>query len=158
MRCLSFICTAPFHQVNWLVCVSLILATRQLARDCVVYSKLDLQVPHRLVGWKGVAGLSLIYFLTASGARALEQTRGISWETIPTGPPHTYHKEHFLRLVDVRLAMEDAELAGVISGLEFTTGREFWKELASDLTEAERASRCHYFVCLCRNGASASFA
>lgn len=79
----------------------------------------------------------LIYFLTASGARALEQTRGISWETIPTGPPHTYHKEHFLRLVDVRLAMEDAELAGVISGLEFTTGREFWKELASDLTEAE---------------------
>ena len=79
----------------------------------------------------------LIYFLTASGARALEQTRGISWETIPTGPPHTYHKEHFLRLVDVRLAMEDAELANVISGLEFTTGREFWKELASDLTEAE---------------------
>ena len=47
----------------------------------------------------------------------------ISWETIPTGPPHTCHKEHFLRLVDVRLAMEDAELAGVISGLEFTTGR-----------------------------------
>lgn len=79
----------------------------------------------------------LIYFLTAAGARALEQHRGISWETIPTGPPHTYHKEHFLRLVDIRLALEDAVSAGIISGLEFTTGREFWKELASDLTEAE---------------------
>lgn len=79
----------------------------------------------------------LIYFLTASGARALEQNRGISWDTIPTGPPHTYHKEHFLRLVDVRLAMEDAEQKGTITGLEFTTGREFWKELASDMSEAE---------------------
>lgn len=79
----------------------------------------------------------LIYFLTAAGARALEQHRGISWETIPTGPPHTYHKEHFLRLVDIRLALEDAVQAGMISDLEFTTGREFWKELASDLTEAE---------------------
>lgn len=79
----------------------------------------------------------LIYFLTAAGARALEQHRGISWETIPTGPPHTYHKEHFLRLVDIRLALEDAVQAGMISSLEFTTGREFWKELASDLTEAE---------------------
>lgn len=79
----------------------------------------------------------LIYFLTAAGARALEQHKGISWETIPTGPPHTYHKEHFLRLVDLRLALEDAEAKGIISGLEFVTGREFWKELAGDMTEAE---------------------
>ncbi|HND68511.1 MAG TPA: replication-relaxation family protein [Candidatus Obscuribacter sp.] len=79
----------------------------------------------------------LIYFLTAAGARALEQHRGISWETIPTGPPHTYHKEHFLRLVDLRLALEDAEARGLIGNLEFVTGREFWKELAGDLTEAE---------------------
>ncbi|MBU6450677.1 MAG: replication-relaxation family protein [Cyanobacteria bacterium REEB67] len=79
----------------------------------------------------------LIYFLTAAGARSLEQHRGISWETIPTGPPHTYHKEHFLRLVDVRLALRDAESRGEINTLEFTTGREFWKELASDVTAAE---------------------
>jgi len=79
----------------------------------------------------------LIYFLTAAGARSLEQHRGISWETIPTGPPHTYHKEHFLRLVDVRLALRDAEVRGEISHLEFITGREFWKELASDATGAE---------------------
>lgn len=79
----------------------------------------------------------LIYFLTSAGARALEQHRGISWETIPTGPPHTYHKEHFLRLVDLRLALEDAEKEGVIRSLEFVTGREFWKELAGDMTEAE---------------------
>ena len=79
----------------------------------------------------------LIYFLTAAGARALEQHRGISWETIPTGPPHTYHKEHFLRLVDLRLALEDAEARGLIGNLEFVTGREFWKELAGDMTEAE---------------------
>jgi len=79
----------------------------------------------------------LIYFLTTAGAKALEQNRGISWETIPTGPPHTYHKEHFLRLVDVRLAMEDAEAKQSIHELEFTTGREFWKELAGDLTNLE---------------------
>ena len=40
----------------------------------------------------------LIYFLTTAGAKVLEQNRGISWETIPTGPPHTYHKEHFCGL------------------------------------------------------------
>jgi DNA-binding PadR family transcriptional regulator len=79
----------------------------------------------------------LIYFLTTTGAKALEQHRGISWETIPTGPPHTYHKEHFLRLVDVRLAMEDAENRNLIVDLDFTTGREFWKELAGDITNLE---------------------
>lgn len=76
----------------------------------------------------------LIYFLTTVGARALEQHRGISWETVPTGPPHTYHKEHFLRLVDVRLAMEEAEHRTLIVDLDFTTGREFWKELTGDLS------------------------
>lgn len=79
----------------------------------------------------------LIYFLTTQGAKALEQHRGISWETIPTGPPHTYHKEHFLRLVDVRLAMEDAEKERTITELEWNTGREFWKELAGDITELD---------------------
>lgn len=79
----------------------------------------------------------LIYFLTTAGAKALEQHRGISWETIPTGPPHTYHKEHFLRLVDVRLAMEEAEKNNTILDLEWITGREFWKELSGDLTNVE---------------------
>lgn len=69
----------------------------------------------------------LIYFLTTAGAKALEQNRGISWESIPTGPPHTYHKEHFLRLVDVRLAMEDAEGKSLLLDLEFTTGVNFGK-------------------------------
>ena len=76
----------------------------------------------------------LIYFLTTAGARALDQHRGISWESVPTGPPHTYHKEHFLRLVDVRLAMQDAEHRTLIVDLDFTTGREFWKELTGDLS------------------------
>ncbi|MBX9666585.1 MAG: replication-relaxation family protein [Candidatus Obscuribacterales bacterium] len=75
----------------------------------------------------------LIYFLTTAGAKALEQHRGISWEEIPTGPPHTYHKEHFLRLVDVRLALEQAQLEDYMSNLQFTTGREFWKELSGDI-------------------------
>ncbi len=74
----------------------------------------------------------LIYFLTAQGARALEERRGVSWETVPTGPPHTYHKEHFLRLVDVRLTMAEAEQKAVISNLEWSTGREFWKEVSGD--------------------------
>jgi hypothetical protein len=76
----------------------------------------------------------LIYFLTTAGARALDQHQGISWESVPTGPPHTYHKEHFLRLVDVRLAMQDAEHRTLIVDLDFTTGREFWKELTGDLS------------------------
>jgi len=76
----------------------------------------------------------LIYFLTTAGAKALEQHRGVSWEEIPTGPPHTYHKEHFLRLVDVRLALAEAELQQHIGNLDFTTGREFWKELSGDIT------------------------
>ena len=79
----------------------------------------------------------LIYFLTTAGAKALEQHRGISWETIPTGPPHTYHKEHFLRLVDMRLAMEEAERQNIINELEWTTGREFWKELSGDISELD---------------------
>lgn len=79
----------------------------------------------------------LIYFLTTAGAKALEQHRGISWETIPTGPPHTYHKEHFLRLVDMRLAMEEAEKAQTITELDWITGKEFWKELSGDTPISE---------------------
>jgi hypothetical protein len=79
----------------------------------------------------------LIYYLTAAGAKALEHHQGISWETIPTGPPHTYHKEHFLRLVDVRLALKDAEQKELLFDLDFTTGREFWKELSLDLSEVQ---------------------
>lgn len=79
----------------------------------------------------------LIYFLTTAGAKALEQHRGVSWEEVPTGPPHTYHREHFLRLVDVRLAMEQAERQGVIEELEWHTGREFWRELAGDLGDID---------------------
>lgn len=74
----------------------------------------------------------LIYFLTTSGAKALEQHKGLSWEEIPTGPPHTYHKEHFLRLVDVRLALAEAASAGIINELDFSTGREFWQELSGE--------------------------
>jgi DNA-binding PadR family transcriptional regulator len=77
----------------------------------------------------------LIYFLTSAGAKALEHHRGISWDTIPTGPPHMYHKEHFLRLVDMRLSMETAERDKIIAELEWTTGREFWKELSADVDE-----------------------
>lgn len=79
----------------------------------------------------------LIYFLTTAGAKALEHERGISWETVPTGPPHTYHKEHFLRLVDMRLAMETAERNGVMQNLQWTTGREFWEELSGNLQKTE---------------------
>ncbi len=79
----------------------------------------------------------LIYFLTVAGAKALEHHRGISWETVPTGPPHTYHKEHFLRLVDIRLAMTEAEASQLVSNLEWITGREFWKELSEDSPATE---------------------
>ena len=79
----------------------------------------------------------LIYFLTVNGAKALEQHRGISWESIPTGPPHTYHKEHFLRLVDVRLALQDAQQKNLVRQIDFITGREFWKELSGDVNDLD---------------------
>jgi DNA-binding PadR family transcriptional regulator len=75
----------------------------------------------------------LIYFLTSVGAKALEQNRGLAWETIPTGPPHTYHKEHFLRLVDMRLALQEAEKRRLVENLDFITGREFWRENVGEL-------------------------
>ena len=37
----------------------------------------------------------------------------------------------------MRLALEDAEAASHIEALEFTTGREFWKELSGDLTDLD---------------------
>jgi len=89
----------------------------------------------------------LIYFLTTAGAKALEQHRGISWETIPTGPPHTYHKEHFLRLVDMRLAMEQAERENIINDLEWTTGREFWKELSGDISDLDEQADATIAFC-----------
>jgi hypothetical protein len=39
-----------------------------------------------------------------------------------------------LRLVDVRLALAEAEFQNHIGNLDFTTGREFWKELSGDIT------------------------
>lgn len=73
-----------------------------------------------------------IYFLTPLGAKALEQYRGISWNDIPTGMPHSYHKEHFLRLVDIRLLLMQAKASSLIHSFEFRTGREFWRELTQE--------------------------
>ena len=81
----------------------------------------------------------LIYFLSTAGAKILEQNNGISWETIPTGPPHLYHKEHFLRLVDIRLSLEETEKSGLISQLEWASGREFWRELSGTLNMEEQS-------------------
>ena len=82
----------------------------------------------------------LIYFLTTAGAKILEQHQGISWDTVPTGPPHLYHKEHFLRLVDIRLALEAAEKQGLIVGLQWSSGREFWRELSGKIDTLEEQS------------------
>lgn len=74
---------------------------------------------------------ALIYYLTSQSAKTLEQHLGISWESVPTGPPHAYHKEHFLRLVDMRLQLEAAQREKIISSLHWQTGKEFWKELSA---------------------------
>jgi hypothetical protein len=89
----------------------------------------------------------LIYFLSTAGAKILEQSQGISWESVPTGPPHLYHKEHFLRLVDIRLAMEQAERDGNVEALEWSSGREFWRELSGAFdTLAEQADATLQFA------------
>ena len=82
----------------------------------------------------------LIYFLTTAGAKTLEQHKGISWDAVPTGPPHLYHKEHFLRLVDIRLSMEHAEKQFLVEGLDWSSGKEFWRELSSTITSLEEQS------------------
>ncbi len=79
----------------------------------------------------------LVYFLTSAGAKSLAKHWGISWEAIPIGPPHTYHKEHFLRLVDLHLMLQDAQRNKLIQELEFFTGREFWHELSAEHEEAQ---------------------
>jgi hypothetical protein len=79
----------------------------------------------------------LIYFLTLSGAKSLAGHWGISAETIPIGPPHTYHKEHFLRVVDFHLMLLEAQQKKLIQDLEFFTGREFWQELSPEMKEAQ---------------------
>lgn len=81
---------------------------------------------------------ALIYYLTNQSAKILEQHWGVSWESVPTGPPHAYHKEHFLRLVDIRLQLETAQREGIIGSLQWQTGKEFWKEL-STTTESSSA-------------------
>lgn len=82
----------------------------------------------------------LIYFLSTAGAKVLEQSKGISWESVPTGPPHLYHKEHFLRLVDIRLKLEEAEKTGSINALKWSSGREFWRELSNTPETMEEQS------------------
>ena len=82
----------------------------------------------------------LIYFLTTAGAKILEQHKGISWDAVPTGPPHLYHKEHFLRLVDIRLSMETAEKQLLVEGLDWSSGKEFWRELSGTITSMEEQS------------------
>lgn len=82
----------------------------------------------------------LIYFLSTAGAKVLEQSKGISWESVPTGPPHLYHKEHFLRLVDIRLKLEEAEKSGSINALRWSSGREFWRELSNTPESMEEQS------------------
>jgi DNA-binding PadR family transcriptional regulator len=89
----------------------------------------------------------LIYFLTSLGAKALEQNHGVSWETVPTGPPHTYHKEHFLRLVDIRLAMQEAQKRRLIEDLQFITGREFWRELYGEVNQADEQADATITFC-----------
>lgn len=81
----------------------------------------------------------LIYFLTASGAKALIQHRSLSGETVAYGPPHSYYREHFLRLVDIRLALLAAEKRSLIVDLEFTTGPELRKDVNEASNSAELA-------------------
>lgn len=72
----------------------------------------------------------LIYYLTQHGANVLEQKRTIDRREIPVGPAHTYHKEHFLKLADVRLALNDAEASGLIKDLAWLEGEDFANQWA----------------------------
>lgn len=73
----------------------------------------------------------LIYYLTQHGANVLEQRRSLDRREIPTGPAHTYHKEHFLKLADIRISLQDAEDAGQIRNFAWMQGEDFamkWAE------------------------------
>jgi DNA-binding PadR family transcriptional regulator len=76
----------------------------------------------------------LIYFLTAAGARVLEQNYGIMTKSISTGPAHAYQREYCLRLADLHLAFKDAEDKKLLADLHFMTGREFCQELLANKT------------------------
>jgi len=72
----------------------------------------------------------LIYYLTKYGANVLEQKKTIDRREIPYGPPHAYHKEHFLKLADIRLALEDAQDNGLIENFAWLPGEDFANQWA----------------------------
>lgn len=67
----------------------------------------------------------LIYYLTQHGANVLEQKHLIERREIPHGPAHTYHKEHFLKLADIRIALQEAEYSGQITNFSWLQGEDF---------------------------------
>ncbi len=78
------------------------------------------------------------YFLTAEGADALSRNSNIQRAIIPTGPPHSYHKEHLLRLVDMRLSLEEAKHNALITDLEWRPGRQFGSGLVTRSTSQQK--------------------
>ena len=127
------------------------ITSGQLARLC--YSDISYETSRkrlRRLNQSGVIGSAnsgrmegrgrpeLIYFLSGAGAKAVQEFKDVPAEAIPTGPPHTYHKEHFLRLVDIRLSLIQAIDKRLIDELEWFTGRESWSDkiaLLSQLSE-----------------------
>lgn len=63
-----------------------------------------------------------VFYLTQLAARELERHANISSDEIAYGPPHTYHVEHLLRLVDMRIAVEEAQRKKVIAEYEWLRG------------------------------------
>jgi hypothetical protein len=80
----------------------------------------------------------LVYFLTLLGAKSLADHWGVARETIPTGPPHAYHKEHFLKVVDLHLILLHAQQNKMIQDLQFSTGRELGSELSPEYKEVQK--------------------
>jgi hypothetical protein len=63
-----------------------------------------------------------VFYLTQLATRELERYANISSDEIAYGPPHTYHVEHLLKLVDMRLALEEAQRKKLISEYEWQSG------------------------------------
>lgn len=82
----------------------------------------------------------LIYYLTQHGANVLEQKRSLHRLEIPVGPAHTYHKEHFLKLADIRISLQTAQAEGLIKNFAWLQGEDF----ANQWADAHKAKLTEY--------------
>jgi hypothetical protein len=75
-----------------------------------------------------------IYFVTETGAEALKASPHPVVESVATGLPHSYLKDHCLKVAEIHLALYRAQQEGIVHNLQWTAG---W-QLQSNGSQSDR--------------------